>query len=42
MFNFSLGNGFALFDLYTGEKVLDKVDAHDAVCVKVVPLYKGF
>ena len=37
----AVGNGFALYDLYTGERVLDKPDAHDAVCVKVLPLYKG-
>lgn len=37
----SIGNGFAVYDLQTGEKVLDKPDAHEAACVQVLPLYKG-
>ncbi len=37
----AIGNGFALFDLYTGERILDKADAHDAACLQVLPLYRG-
>lgn len=37
----AIGNGFALFDLYTGERLLDKPDAHDAPCQQVVSLYRG-
>ncbi len=35
------GNGFAVYDLFTGDKVLDKADAHEAACLRVLPLYKG-
>ncbi len=37
----AIGNGFALFDLYTGERLLDKPDAHQASCLQVVSLYRG-
>jgi WD40 repeat protein len=37
----AVGNGFGIFDLYTGEKILEKKDAHDAACTKVLPLYRG-
>ena len=37
----AIGNGFAVFDLYTGERILDKPDAHDAACLQVLPLYRG-
>ncbi len=37
----AIGSGFALFDLFTGERVLDKPDAHDAACLQVLPLYRG-
>ena len=37
----AVGNGFALFDLYNGERILDKPDAHDAACLQALPLYRG-